>query len=262
MQLTKYAHACVSLAGHDARIVIDPGTMTPDAAQAVAAADAVLITHEHFDHFDEGLIAKSLEARPELRVYGPASVVDRWSARRGQVTAVAAGQTFDVAGFEVAVFGELHATIRRDVPQVTNVGYLVDGGLYHPGDAYHVPDAPVSTLLLPTSGPWAKLGESVRVMLSGRNALRVIFGALNLRTGHRVLLWRKNQRATDFQAFLRELRRRYGGRPVALVLDEDSSHTAHASQFLAAKLGIRLLWLPKRCPELNPMDHLWRAPRE
>jgi L-ascorbate metabolism protein UlaG (beta-lactamase superfamily) len=160
LQLTKYAHACVSLAGHDARIVIDPGTMTPDAAQAVAAADAVLITHEHFDHFDEELIAKSLEARPELKVYGPAAVVDRWSARRGQVTAVAAGQTLDVAGFEISVFGELHAVIHRDIPQVTNVGYLVDGGLYHPGDAYHVPDAPVSTLLLPTSGPWAKLGEA------------------------------------------------------------------------------------------------------
>ena len=116
-------------------------------------------------------------------------------------------------------------------------------------------------LFPPLRAGWAKLGESVRVMLSGRNALRVIFGALNLRTGHRVLLWRKNQRATDFQAFLRELRRRYGDRPIALVLDEDSSHTARASQLLAAKLGIRLLWLPKRCPELNPMDHLWRAPK-
>jgi transposase len=98
-------------------------------------------------------------------------------------------------------------------------------------------------------------------MLSGRNAARVIFGALNLRTGHMVLLWRRNHRAVDFQAFLRELRRRYGERPLALLLDEDSSHTAHASHLLAAKLNIRLLRLPKRCPELNPMDHLWGAPK-
>jgi L-ascorbate metabolism protein UlaG (beta-lactamase superfamily) len=160
MQLTKHAHACVSLAKDDARIVIDPGTFTPDAAQAVAVADAVLITHEHFDHFDADLIARSLDARPELRVYGPASVVDRWSARRGQVTAVKAGDDVAVAGFDVAVFGDLHASIHRDVPRVTNVGYLVDGRLYHPGDAYHVPDAAVGTLLLPTSGPWTKLGEA------------------------------------------------------------------------------------------------------
>jgi L-ascorbate metabolism protein UlaG (beta-lactamase superfamily) len=161
MQLTKHAHACVSLAAHDARIVIDPGTLTPDAAEAVAAAAAVLITHEHFDHFDEELIAKSLEARPELRVYGPAAVVERWSGRRGQVTAVKAGDTLTVAGFDVAVFGEWHAVIHRDVPRATNVGFLIDGGLYHPGDAYHVPEAPVSTLLLPTSGPWTKFGEAI-----------------------------------------------------------------------------------------------------
>jgi L-ascorbate metabolism protein UlaG (beta-lactamase superfamily) len=160
MQLTKHAHACVTLTKGDERIVIDPGTFTPDAEQAVAAADAVLITHEHFDHFDEDLIAKSLEARPELRVYGPASVVGRWSARRGQVTAVTAGDTIAVAGFDVSVFGDLHAAIHRDIPRVANVGYLVDGRLYHPGDAYHVPDATVGTLLLPTSGPWTKLGEA------------------------------------------------------------------------------------------------------
>ncbi|MEU5443645.1 MBL fold metallo-hydrolase [Streptomyces griseofuscus] len=161
MQLIKHAHACVSLVGDGARIVIDPGTFTPDAKEVVAAAEAVLITHEHFDHFDEDLIARSLEERPELRVYGPSSVVGRWSARRGQVTAVEAGDRVTVAGFDVAVFGDLHAAIHRDIPHVANVGYLVEGRLYHPGDAYHVPAAPVDTLLLPTSGPWTKLGEAV-----------------------------------------------------------------------------------------------------
>jgi L-ascorbate metabolism protein UlaG (beta-lactamase superfamily) len=160
MQLTKHAHACVVLADEGGRIVIDPGTLTPDAAAAVAATDAILITHEHADHFDEELIARALEQRPELRVFGPESVVGRWEARRGQVTAVTAGQELSVAGFEIAVFGELHASIHRDIPQVSNVGFLVNGGLYHPGDAYHAPDASVETLLVPTSGPWAKLGES------------------------------------------------------------------------------------------------------
>ncbi len=161
MQLTKHAHACVTLSKESGRIVIDPGTFTPDASPAVAAADAVLITHEHFDHFDEDVIARSLDERPELRVYGPASVVDRWrEARRGQITAVADGDQFTVAGFDIAVFGRRHAIIHRDIPQVANVGYLVDAGLYHPGDAYHVPPAPVETLLLPTSGPWTKVGEA------------------------------------------------------------------------------------------------------
>jgi transposase len=100
------------------------------------------------------------------------------------------------------------------------------------------------------------------VVLTGRNARRVVFGARHLRTGQRVLLASYRQRAVDFGAFLRELRRRYGGRPVLLLLDEDSSHTAAASQRLADKLRIELVWLPKRCPELNPMEHLWRDAKQ
>lgn len=105
---------------------------------------------------------------------------------------------------------------------------------------------------------WAPSGAPAKVWLTGRNACRVLFGAVNLRTGRLVLLGRKRQRASDFCEFLREVRRHYGERHVALLLDADSSHTARASQRLAAKLGISLLWLPTRSPHLNPMDHLWR----
>ena len=161
MQLTKHTHACVTLDKEGSRLLIDPGTFTPNAAELAASAGTILLTHEHFDHFDEAAIAVALEARPELRVYGPAAVVDRWQARRGQVTAVVEGERFDVDGFDVAVFGGLHASIHRDIPQVANVGYLIDGHVYHPGDSYYVPDAPVTTLLVPTSGPWTKLGEAV-----------------------------------------------------------------------------------------------------
>jgi L-ascorbate metabolism protein UlaG (beta-lactamase superfamily) len=161
MQLTKHTHACVTFDKEGSRLLLDPGAFTPNAAELAASAGTILITHEHFDHFDEEAIAAALEARPELRVYGPAAVVDRWQARRGQVTAVVEGERFDVDGFDVAVFGGLHARIHQDIPPVVNVGYLIDGRVYHPGDAYYVPPAPVRTLLVPTSGPWTKFGEAV-----------------------------------------------------------------------------------------------------
>jgi hypothetical protein len=44
---------------------------------------------------------------------------------------------------------------------------------------------------------------------------------------------------------------------VVLLLVGDTSHRAAASQSLAHRLQIRLLWLPKRSPELNPMETLW-----
>jgi hypothetical protein len=42
---------------------------------------------------------------------------------------------------------------------------------------------------------------------------------------------------------------------VALLLDEDSCHTAKAS--LEKATGFTLMWLPKRSPKMNPMESLW-----
>lgn len=93
--------------------------------------------------------------------------------------------------------------------------------------------------------------------LTGRNARRVVFGTMNLWTGHRLFLAREHQRAGDFQAFLRLVSDHYRGWYVTLLLDEDPSHTAVSSVRLAAEFGVELLWLPKRSPQLNPLDTLW-----
>ena len=112
-------------------------------------------------------------------------------------------------------------------------------------------------LFPPLRAGWSERGAAAEVRLSGRNARRVIFGAMNLRTGTRLLVPRPKGRSADFLAFLWQVHCRYRGWPVALLLDEDSSHTARASTDWAATYGIDLLWLPKRAPELNPMDTLW-----
>jgi hypothetical protein len=107
----------------------------------------------------------------------------------------------------------------------------------------------------PLRSGWSPRGEPVEVRLSGWNARRVIFGAMNLRTGTRVLLPRPKNRSGDFQEFLAAVRDHYRGWHVALLLDEAPSHTARAS--LRTAEGVTLLWLPNRAPELNPMDTLW-----
>jgi transposase len=111
----------------------------------------------------------------------------------------------------------------------------------------------------PLRAAWALRGEQAQVPITGENARRVLFGAINPRTGHRVVLQRPSMRQEDFQAFLRLLRARYPGRPLYLLLDKASCHTAAKSEALAARLDIHLLLLPKQWSELNSMDHLWRA---
>jgi hypothetical protein len=112
-------------------------------------------------------------------------------------------------------------------------------------------------LFPPLRSCWSPRGRPKEVPLSGHNARRVVFGAMNLRTGRRLFLTRERQRAADFQAFLRVVHYYYRGWRVTLLLDEDPSHTAKGSVQLAGWFDIELLWLPKRCPELNPMDTLW-----
>jgi DDE superfamily endonuclease len=98
-------------------------------------------------------------------------------------------------------------------------------------------------------------GEPAKVHISGRNARRVTFGAMNLVTGTRLRLPRPKGRAGDFPAFLAQIRQHSWGRQVAPLLDEDPSHPAKGS--LRAAEGMTSLGLPKRSPELNPMDPLW-----
>jgi hypothetical protein len=112
-------------------------------------------------------------------------------------------------------------------------------------------------LFPPLRACWARRGQARAVPLTGRNARRVVFGALNLRTGHRLFLVRQRQRAADYQEFLRLVQSHYWGWHVAVLADEGPSHTAAGSQRLAERLGIESLWLPKRPPKLNPLDTLW-----
>jgi L-ascorbate metabolism protein UlaG (beta-lactamase superfamily) len=160
MKLTKHEHACVVLEKDGAKIVIDPGSFSSGAADIIAGTDAILLTHEHFDHVNEAAINGALAARPELRVYAPAGLASTFGGHQDQFTAVAAGDELTLGSFAVTVHGTQHAIIHPDIPPIANVGYLVDGSLYHPGDAYFVPEVPVSVLLLPTSGPWMKIGEA------------------------------------------------------------------------------------------------------
>ncbi|MFV2118568.1 MBL fold metallo-hydrolase [Streptomyces sp. Act-28] len=160
MKLTKNAHACVRLEKDGRALVIDPGGFSEQ--DAALGADAILVTHEHPDHFDEGRLRAGLEANPAAQVWTLRSVADQLSAAfPGRVHTVGNGDAFTAAGFDVEVHGELHAVIHPDIPRVTNVGYLVDGAVFHPGDALTVPGRPVDTLFLPVMAPWNKISEVI-----------------------------------------------------------------------------------------------------
>ncbi|CAL9334628.1 MBL fold metallo-hydrolase [Streptomyces sp. enrichment culture] len=153
MRITKFGHACVRLEKNGQAIVIDPGVLTPE-PDALAGAGAVLITHEHFDHFDPEL----LRAVPS-DVYTCAGVARHLSGLGERVHVVRDGDHFAVAGFQVSVRGDKHHFSHPDVPPVDNVGFLIDAEVFHPGDALTVVDVP--TLLLPGQAPWLTVPDMI-----------------------------------------------------------------------------------------------------
>lgn len=128
-----------------------------------------------------------------------------------------------------------------------------------PRDLLAATDWTLLRLFPPLRAAWARTGEQAAVEVSGRNAKRALFGAINLRTGHRVVLKRKRAGGADAQALLAELRSRYRGwQTIWLLIDRAPSNRDRRTQELAARLRIELVWLPQQAPKLNPMDQLWR----
>jgi L-ascorbate metabolism protein UlaG (beta-lactamase superfamily) len=158
VQITHFGHACVLLDTGSARLLIDPGTFSAG-FEPVRGLDAVLITHQHFDHLDADRIRPLLDANPDARLIVDSGTAEQLEGIPHEV--VAPGAAVDVAGSRVDVLGGQHAVIHPDIPVVPNNAYLVDGTHLHPGDAYTPPPAPVDVLFLPTGAPWLKLSEAV-----------------------------------------------------------------------------------------------------
>ena len=159
MRLTKLGHACVRLDKDGAVLVIDPGAFSEP--EALAGANAVLITHEHFDHVAPERLSAALAANPGLRLWSTEAVASQFAAYGDRVHAVSHGDTFTAAGFDVHVYGSEHAVLHQDIPIVANIGFMLDGDIFHPGDALTVPEDRVGTLLLPVDAPWLKLSEMI-----------------------------------------------------------------------------------------------------
>ena len=160
MRLTKLGHACVRIEHDGAVVVLDPGVFTePD---AVDGATAVLITHEHPDHYlpdhlrrTDAPIWTIADVAARIREDAP-DVAER-------VTVVSPDEQLDV-GLPVRVVGELHAVIHPEFPRFHNSGYVVTAGgtsIYHPGDALTEPGQAVDVLCLPVSAPWMRASEAV-----------------------------------------------------------------------------------------------------
>lgn len=164
MRITKYEHACLLVTVGDESLVIDPGSfLTPPDFTGVTA---IVITHEHADHWTAEQVTRILDKNPDARVVGPQGVKTATADAGFDVEVVAPGDTVEIGEFRLEFFGGEHAVIHSSIPMIDNVGVMVNDELYYPGDSYAEPGVPVGTLAAPVGAPWLKIGDAMDFVLA------------------------------------------------------------------------------------------------
>jgi L-ascorbate metabolism protein UlaG (beta-lactamase superfamily) len=160
MRLTKYGHSCLLVEEGPARLLLDPGTLS-GGFEGLEGLTAVLVTHQHADHLDVQRLRGLLDRNPGARVLCDQGSAEQLAAAGAAVEVVHDGDELDVGGVAMRVSGREHAVIHPDIPVVPNVGYLLGGRLFHPGDAFTPPGQPVEVLAVPAGAPWLKVAEPI-----------------------------------------------------------------------------------------------------
>lgn len=111
----------------------------------------------------------------------------------------------------------------------------------------------------PLRAAWSRVGQQAAVTISGRNARRTVFGALNATTGEFVGVVRERGRTADAVAFVEALGAVRPGVPKLLVWDNAPPHHPKAVKEAARLAGVEPAFLPFRSPELMPLEDLWRG---
>jgi transposase len=105
---------------------------------------------------------------------------------------------------------------------------------------------------------YGRIGEQVRVPITGNRGKRILHGAMNIWSGGVLLLITNEWDQYTHQYFLRMIRAHWRGWRLVLFEDRGSPHLAEESLELARALDIEVRFLPKATPALNAMDQLWR----
>ena len=166
MKVTKFQHACLSIEKDTTTILIDPGVFTRDLILP-KRLQAVVITHDHSDHFDEKLMQRIITEHPTITIYAHESITGRFTDT--QTVTIHPGETYAVGSLSLQFFGGTHAPITDGVTTPPNYGVFVDGTLYYPGDSFVLPSSlPLEVLALPVSAPWLRLDDSLSILKIAR----------------------------------------------------------------------------------------------
>jgi L-ascorbate metabolism protein UlaG (beta-lactamase superfamily) len=164
MKVTKYPQSCFKLEKNGQAIMIDIGNFAAAKYKLsdFGAFEALLITHQHADHIDPGLL-NELSAL-NMPVYGNQDVFDKFPDLK--INVVRHKDSFELAGFHIMPIDLPHFPMIDGASGPPNTGYVIDDMLFHPGDGVEISDIQVDNLAAPLAGPSISMRDTVTLIKS------------------------------------------------------------------------------------------------
>lgn len=164
MRVTHLGHACLLVEVADRRLLFDPGTFS-SGFDDLPSLDAILVTHNHADHFDPEPAARLIRAHPRAALHTDSMTAQQLRDEGLDAVPTTHGDDFAIGDVTITPVGELHAFNHDAMPRIANVGYVLraegEPALFHPGDAYDADPGPVDVLAHPLNAPWAASRDSI-----------------------------------------------------------------------------------------------------
>lgn len=172
MECCRLSHAGLVIEHHGASLFVDPGDFST-AAELSAAIDraapiaALIITHEHRDHWTPENVAAVRAAAPDapiLTTAGTAATLAEAGIEGAR--SVVEGDRVTAGPFELEFYGRRHEVLHSSIPVIDNVGVRVNDLLAWGGDSLARPPFPAEVLGVPIGSPWSTIGQVMDFVLT------------------------------------------------------------------------------------------------
>lgn len=137
MKITKFAQSCIMIETEGKKILIDPGSINvnEEVISKWMHPDFILVTHKHYDHFDENSASKIITKK--TIIYATSETAMEYPNTKFEI--IKEGDKFDLGKVKVEAVKAVHGggAVKEEVGYILNI----EGKkIYHTGDTVSFPN--------------------------------------------------------------------------------------------------------------------------